>query len=470
MKSKIILSLLMCCGLLSQIKAQTFPVETLLDSGPDSNRIIYSILADGYTSGELNQFVTDAQGVLNDVFAQTPYTQYKSFFNVYGVKVPSTHSGANHYGGLSDCGSNPIVTNANPYFGSIFDDYNIHRLLVSKNTSTIQNVLASNTPNYDQAVVQVNSSIYGGSGGAVATYSMHYDAPGLMIHEVGHSFPYLADEYYPGDAYASQSLAKANFSSDWNAATVKWNIWDGFNGVGVYQHTDYAGTPKPYYRPHQNCKMRYLNGYFCPVCIEAHIDRIYELVTPIDAKTPNTATVNFDGATPLDFELTLNKPLPNTLDVKWTLDGTPVGVEDSENITLTTAEITQNSMTLTATVTDETDMSRHMSSGDYVFTVSWTISTTLSVEDIEPSIEKFFYKLRQNPVNNELNIEYKSTKQHDAQIAVFDAFGKRVLTKNTQIQSANGDIKINTSNIATGIYLLSLKTDLFTRTFKFIKE
>ena len=440
-------------------------METLLNSGPDSNRVIYSILADGYTSGELNNFVTDAQGVLNDVFAQTPYTQYKSFFNVYGIKAPSNMSGGKHPRTASDCGSVPYVS-ADPYFGSTFDAYGIHRLLDAQNYSTIQSVLATNTPSYNQCVVQVNTSIYGGAGGANATYSMAPSASGLMIHEVAHSFADLADEYWPGQVYVAGNLNRDNFSNDSNPASVKWKNWSGSNGISTYSHT--VGG---YYKPHQNCKIQYLAGNFCSFCIEAHIDRIYELVTPIDAKTPNTATVAFDGGTPLNFALTLNKPLPNTLDVKWTLDGTPVGTEDAENISLTTTEITANNMVLTATVTDETDMSRHMSSGDYVFTVSWTIDTsTMSVEDIEPSIEKFFYKVHPNPANKELFIGYKSTKQHDVQITVFDAFGKKVLTKNTQIQAGNDNIKINTSNIASGIYLISLKTDLFTRTFKFVKE
>jgi len=463
MKPKIILSLLIYGGLLSQLKAQPFPVETLLNSGPDSNRVIYSILADGYTSGELNNFISDANSVLNDVFAQTPYTQYKSFFNVYGIKVPSNQSGGKHPNTASDCGGVPYIS-ADPYFGSTFDAYGIHRLLDAQNYSTIQSVLATNTPSYNQALVQVNTSIYGGAGGQYATYSMAPSASGLMIHEVGHSFSDLADEYWPGQVYAAGNLNKPNFSSDWNPVTVKWKNWSGSNGISTYSHT-VAG----YYKPHQNCKMQYLAGNFCSVCVEAHIDKIYSLVTPIDAKTPNTATVPFDG-TPLNFALTLNKPLPNTLDVKWSLNGTPVGTEDAENITLTSTEITTNSMILTATVTDETDMSRHMNSGDYVFTVSWTIDTTLSVDTIEPTIERFFYKVYPNPANKELFISYKSTKQQDMQIIIYDTLGKKVFTKKAQVQVGNDDININTSDMASGIYLVSLKTDLFARTFKFIKE
>jgi hypothetical protein len=79
------------------------------------------------------------------------------------------------------------------YFGSAFDSYNIHRLLVPTKTFAINNVLATNVPNYDQVVILVNSPYYGGSGGQFATSSTHTSANEIAIHEIGHSFVGLID-------------------------------------------------------------------------------------------------------------------------------------------------------------------------------------------------------------------------------------------------------------------------------------
>ena len=146
--------------------AQVFDVDTIQYSGNIHQRINLVILSDGYQEHELDKFIEDAKDFSDTFFSGTPYKEYRSFFNVFAIRVPSNESGANHPGTATDVTepAHPIKEVDN-YFGSTFDYYNIHRLLYPENTIAITNVLASNFPSYDQVVVLVNTPYYGGSGG-----------------------------------------------------------------------------------------------------------------------------------------------------------------------------------------------------------------------------------------------------------------------------------------------------------------
>ena len=131
------------------VKAQIFDRETILSSGTDDSRINIIILPDGYTASEMTKFISDANELSNALFEESPYKEYIDFFNVYAIKVPSNESGASHPGTATDVSepAHPVSTVDN-YFGSTFDYYGIHRLLVATNSSAIYNVLANNFPNY----------------------------------------------------------------------------------------------------------------------------------------------------------------------------------------------------------------------------------------------------------------------------------------------------------------------------------
>ncbi len=354
--------------------AQVFPVETIISNGVDDQRINFVILSDGYTNPQLSTFITDASNISDDVFNKSPFLEYASFFNVYAVKVPSNQSGADHPGTATDV-SEPAhpVSYVDNYFGSTFDYFNIHRLLVPENSSAIFSVLANNFPAYDQIIVLTNTPYYGGSGGVFATTSLENSASEIAIHEIGHSFAYLADEYWAGNAYANE---KANMTANSNPATVKWSEWVGQGGINVYAHGN-SGNQANWFRPHQSCEMRFLNQQFCAVCREAFIDRIYDLTDPIDNYSPATGIINFTGS-PLSFSLDLVTPIPNTLKTIWLMNGTPIA-SFTDNIVLNTGDIPQgNNNILEVQVIDTTLMSKsYAPASGYVFSLNWTIKNTI---------------------------------------------------------------------------------------------
>src|SRR5690606_23432303 len=105
------------------------------------------------------------------------------------------------------------------YFGSSYDNFGSHRLLYSSNYALISTVLANNFPEYDQALILVNAPYYGGSGGTFPFTSTDASSIEIAIHELGHSFSNLKDEYYPGDVLEAKAI---NMTHNNNVPNNKW--------------------------------------------------------------------------------------------------------------------------------------------------------------------------------------------------------------------------------------------------------
>ena len=255
-----------------------FEVEKIIDNGPDANKIVLTILGDGFTAAEQDAFVASAAEVSNYLLNKHPYSAFRDVFNVYAVKVVSNESGAAETQGAS-------VDN---YFGSKFYyDGETERLLYAGYNTKVYDVLNRCTPNYDIPVVLVNSTKYGGGGGDYATVSCHSDANEILVHELGHSVGGLADEYW----YRGREAA--NMTATNNPQTVKWNTWMGVESVGIYAFTE---NPS-WHRPHNNCEMRYLNRSFCEVCA-TELTRILASKSTKDffGRSTLTQTNTADGA------------------------------------------------------------------------------------------------------------------------------------------------------------------------------
>ncbi|GAL71147.1 putative secreted protein [Jejuia pallidilutea] len=354
-------------------------METIKLAGENNNRINIVILSDGYQESELDQFVTDATNFSTELFSQSPFLEYSDYFNVYAIKVPSNESGADHPATATDVTEplTPIKT-VDTYFNSTFDGFGFHRLLFygidwpSSNIarSKIISVLADNFPAYDSALILVNSTVYGGSGGEFPMSSMATNANEIAIHELGHSLFDLLDEYYPGDGRLREDI---NATKESDPSVIKWKNWLGDNGIGIYAYGT-SGEAATWNRPHQGCKMRYLGFPFCSVCKEGMVEKIHDLVSPVDDFTPDNSS-NIENPTfPLDFELTLIKPNPNTLESIWTLNGTTIG-NNVDIISLLATDLMEGTNTLTSVITDNSPMLRVDNHETvHVTTVTWTIN------------------------------------------------------------------------------------------------
>ena len=429
--------------------SQVFDVETILQSGSNDSRINLVILSDGYQSTELNQFITDATNFSKALFEETPYKEYKNYFNVHAIKVPSIESGANHPGTATDVSepTHPVLTVDN-FFESAFDAYGIHRLLVSNN-SKVNNVLATNFPTYDLALVLVNSPFYGGSGGTIAVSSTHAKTNEIAIHELGHSFVGLIDEYYAGDGFANEGI---NMTQETNPTNVKWTNWMNQNGIDIYKHCC-NGNSANWHRPHQNCKMRFLGSPFCSVCTEGTIERIHSLVTPIDSFSPqNTGTI--DLSTPITFTINTIAPIPNTLSVEWTLNGTVTEINNF-SILISQSDLITGNNQLQATIEDTSNLLRVNNHENIHFTtILWNFnSSTLSIDEI--SMESLKIKLFPNPTLDVIYFDVIKEINEDYDVMISDISGKQLINKSINYLEKSPQVQLDL--LPSGIYFINFK-------------
>ena len=436
---KVLLSLLIgssCFG-------QSFETVPLLQNGDNSKRVVIAVLGDGFTAAQQAAFTTSAQNTVNYLFTKSPYTEYKNYFNAYAVKVISTESGVKHPGTATDVIEPVIpVTNPNNYLGSTFD-VGVHRCIYSNTTNKVGQVLAANIPDYDITYVLGNSTEYGGCGGTYAFASLNGSSNEIVVHELGHSFGKLADEYW-----FSGTLESANKTQNSNPATIKWKNWVGLNGVGVYAH---AESPT-WFRPHQSCEMRYLNQQFCSVCKEAIIEKIHSLVSPVDSYTPaNNASV--DATSNVTFTVTEILPIPNTLANTWTLNGTALGATGN-SVTITPGQLNNGNNTLTFSVVDNNPLLKvDNHSTLHVTNVSWTLSkSTLKLSEVKAEERRF--SIYPNPTDGEFFIKGKQDFSKDVKIEIYDTSGKLIPSR---FEFKDAGIRIDIKNFPAGTYLLNVK-------------
>lgn len=427
-------------------------VDTLLKSGPVSKRINLVLMGDGYTAGQIPQFVTDAGTMSNYLLNTPPFNNYQNYFNVFAIKCVSPQSGVTHPGTATDVAepASPVMTVTN-YFDTQFDNFNIHRLIYSNDQSAVYGVLSSYFPAYDQVIILGNSTEYGGAGGAFAVSSMHSAAKEIVVHEMGHSFADLADEYWAGISYAGES---ANMTANSNTTTVKWAPWLGINATGVYAH----GTTAPengWFRPHQNCKMRYLNSPFCPVCRETIIEKIHSLTNPIDNYSPaNTGTVSVAAGSQW-FKTSLVQPNPNTLKRTWTLNAALVG-NNVDSVLVSSAMVNTGNNVLTFTTVDTTTLSKSSTHPTaHAYSVVWSISkSSVGLADIKPELE---FSVFPNPASDVLSLKYTLFADAAMQIEIQDVSGKPVRRAMRSGRQAGEHLEeITLEGLTAGIYFLNI--------------
>lgn len=357
---------------LKKCTAQVYPVDTLQYQGAGSQFINLVFLGDGFQTSEAEAYNTAARQLTNYLFSVSPFMEYRNYFNVFAIRVPSVQSGADHPGNAYDEGSGtqPVLT-VNTYFSSTFDYGGIHRLLVPTDYTSVNNVLLANFPLYHQPLVVVNTPYYGGSGGWLATSSLNSSAYEILVHELGHSFAGLADEYYAGDAYFAE---KPNMTQVSNPALVRWKNWIGTNNIGVYNYCC-GGNSSLWYKPHQSCKMQYLGVPFCSVCKETIVETIHQLSgSPIKSFTPlNSSAISFCSGT-LSFSSTLIAPNPNTLKRSWMLNGMLLQ-RQTDSLNLPGNQLQPGTNVLQLIVIDTTLLSRSDTHASlHTYSVSWTIN------------------------------------------------------------------------------------------------
>jgi hypothetical protein len=364
--------------------AQPITQADIMVNGPKANRINFVYVSEGYKSNELFDFYNRAKEINKYLFENTlcsPFTEYRSFFNAFALKVPSVESGITHPGNASDenTSNNQPVANRNTYFKASFDNAGIHRAVSVQNPFQVMTLTSHHIPEYDNIMVICNSPYYGGTGGQVSTFAGDQSEKTAQ-HELGHSYGDLADEYF------AFGWEKANMTQNNNPATIKWKKWLGVNGTGIYPYGS-SGVAATWFRPHESCVMQYLGNGFCPVCRAAIVDRIHQDISMVESYFPADNSFTMQNTAPPFFTVTYLKTTNNTIKVKWYLNNntTPIG-NNISFVSIPYEQLLPGENVLRADVIDSTDFSQtFFPAAGYVTSVTWNFfkATALATNLLE---------------------------------------------------------------------------------------
>ena len=308
---------------------QSGPVIEIEKHGPSPDKVDFLILGDGYTSAERGKCEKDAHRLTEILFATEPFKAHRSDFNVWAICAVSAESGI----------SRPSTgVHKRSAIGATYDAFGSERYVLTFDNKDFREA-ASWAP-YEFVEILANNNTYGGGGifnlySTVAADSLW--APYIFVHEFGHHFAGLADEYYTSDVAYTPSDKRVepwepNATALLDPALLKWRQFvsadtpvptpwskEAFESysrdiqkrrreirrqnlpesemdalfkeereheekmlgtekyagkVGAFEGAMYES--RGYYRPQVNCIMFTRADYFCKVCQSA-IERVIDL-------------------------------------------------------------------------------------------------------------------------------------------------------------------------------------------------
>ncbi len=289
----------------------------------DDKSLVAVFLSDGFTENEKSLFYQKVSDAANYMLTVRPFNYYAAYIKVYAVFCPSKQSRlSGELNGEFACrkkNGEPATTKCTPenskfkcehgrdtYFGGYYhwldSEERVILGMTDKNRDKARKIAKKFYPNVDMIQVIGNSELDGG----VASYpsddkigiafSSIYSSDtkngswlNTTIHEFGHSFGNLADEYWT----ENKDTGKVNISDSNNIDKIKWKKWMGYDEVGIYPIEKETQTTKNsigntmYYRPSQKCRMSDSEKDFCPVCMEEVAKKIEQVLGQTLFQTTN---------------------------------------------------------------------------------------------------------------------------------------------------------------------------------------
>lgn len=255
---------------------ENLPVFDVVNSGDPATKVDIVLLPEGYTEKQKDLFMTDCKNFADHFFSYSPYSENKDKFNIRGVWAPSKEEG-------------PDVPGKNIWnktrLNAAYYTFDSERYLMVKDFQGVRDV-AGNAP-YDYIYILANTDKYGG--GAIYNFygisaAHHVNESGkIYVHEFGHLFAGLGDEYvggveysdfYPADVepWEPNLTTLVHFDKKWKSMLPEGTPIPtpdkpgNAEKLGVYEGGGYVS--KGVYRPWINCLMNNLHtiDVFCPVC------------------------------------------------------------------------------------------------------------------------------------------------------------------------------------------------------------
>jgi hypothetical protein len=263
-------------------------VVTRINNAGDPHKCVdFAFIAEGYKAEEMPKFREDVKKMADVLFAEAPFSQYKDRINIWAVEAVSEDSG-------TDIPGERIY--GNTALNSSFYTFDLDRYLTTQDIKAVNDYAA--TVPHDHIIVLINSTKYGGGGvynyytGTTVGNSL---SPKVFIHELGHGFAGLADEYYSStvaydnfypldvEPWEPNITTLVNFDSKWKKMIAKDTPVPTpqdekySNVTGLFEGGGYSA--KGIFRSETDCRMKSNSpkGY-CSVCREA-VKKMIEFYT-----------------------------------------------------------------------------------------------------------------------------------------------------------------------------------------------
>jgi hypothetical protein len=248
------------------------------DSGDFRKKADIVFISEGYTESQQDKFFADAVRIAGDLLGCRPFSSHRDKMNIWAVFAASEDEGA----------TNPSENiEKNTVLKSNFSTFGTDRYLMTESHFDLRDI-ASAVP-YDHLIILVNTDQYGGGG----IFNFYATCPSddansdfLVVHEFGHSFAGLADEYWTSNVSVIEYYNLSLEPPEPNITTLvdfdtKWKSMIGENipvptppegkyrnSIGVFEGAGYV--EKGIFRPFYECTMKSVRyNSFCPVCTKA---------------------------------------------------------------------------------------------------------------------------------------------------------------------------------------------------------
>lgn len=300
---------------------------------PSERRIDVALMGDGYPLDRQKRFDKDAKGHLKVLLKEPTFAAYESYFNFWRFNLASQDTGVDEV--------EPLLPDDE------LEEHLKRRRKKKKKVRTYQTALDCKAAGPQGQVaanprcvwhylsyLDVNDALavcfakmgsLGMGGMGIATTG----PKGVVVHEFGHAFGGLLDEYANNPGPPTGFTEAVNTTTNRQSPPWKHFLEVGYPGVGVYEGA--ATFKKGVWRPAHGCSMNTGGNEYCPVCREATLLMIYTYVSPIDVVRPAQGEVQFGADGWPVIELEPMRPATHDLEVTWFVGDEPPVTESDES-------------------------------------------------------------------------------------------------------------------------------------------
>lgn len=444
---------------LTKVSSQV-TLETYYETS-DSQINIY-IVSQGYDNAHMSEFNSFVTGFLNKLWSTTPFNEFQTNFRIILVRdIAATNGFPRAFNQFNP----PTLCSGGSVSGS--EDYDTFK-------TRMDNLITNYIPGYDDKsylIAIFNNDYYTGGGGkyVFATENCYgsymYD---VIIHEFGHTFGLLGDEYGPTTASVDpndfplfHNRNITNFSTlediPWKylidpstpIPTCSYGSSCSYTVTGLYESANYVNTG--WYRPKNDCKMRTVTQSFCPTCQDLLRETIIKHLCP----TSSTITENF---------VNKHQYLMHWRKASGSLSSTSI-IGDEISVTF----LSPNEVLLTPGfgAAPGSEFIAKIGDCNYIDIQNEYKIQQKKLHMIEPvpetTVSDLQLEIYPNPISGNI-LFFNSTSDSIKQVSIYDMLGKQIINTTTE------NNYVNVANLASGIYIVKITIEGKTASQKLVVE